>query len=412
MGVLTGRRESRQWAPEPVVPPYLGAPSSYGQSGVSGRPDTALAVPAVWACVTLLANAVSMLPLQTYRRTGDVPARITDPMLVSSPDADLTQSEWLHMLMVSLLLRGNAFALKTGVDSMARPTQLTLLSPDKVRTEVGSGGSVRYLLGAGQTDVTSRMWHVRGLTLPGSKIGLSPIQYAAQAIGVDLSSRKFAQDFFDNGGVPKATLTSTMELTQEQARTAKERLMAATQNREPAVFGSGITYKPISVSAEESQFLATQRANISEIARYFGIPAEMIGGETGSSLTYSNVEQRSLDFLTYGVAFWLKRIEDSFFNLLPQPQYVKFRVEELLRIDAHSRAQVDMFQIASKVKTPTEVRNTYGLPPMTEAQQVEADMVPLSIGPLGRPTATPALKELPGPAAPTPPDDQQGGPNG
>jgi hypothetical protein len=85
-----------------------------------------------------------------------------------------------------------------------------------------------------------------------------------------------------------------------------------------------VDVQPISLRPDESQFLETQQANISEIARFFGIPAEMVGGKTGSSLTYANVEQRSLDFLTYGVAFWLKRIEDAFFDLLPQPQFVKF----------------------------------------------------------------------------------------
>jgi hypothetical protein len=67
-----------------------------------------------------------------------------------------------------------------------------------------------------------------------------------------------------------------------------------------------------------------------------------------------------------------------------------------------------MFEIASKVRTPTEIRADHGWPPMTEAQKAEANMVPLGIGPLGRPTATPALKENPGPVAPVSIGDQQG----
>jgi HK97 family phage portal protein len=231
-------------------------------------------------------------------------------------------------------------------------------------------------------------------------------------MGVDLSSRKFANDFFEGGGIPKAVLTTDQKVDQTQAKTVKDRLMAAFRGREPLVLGAGLRYEMISVKPEESQFLKTQEANVAQIARFFGVPPEMVGGSGGHSMTYANVEQRSLDFLTYSLAPWLKRVEDALSPLLPNPQYVKFRVEDLLRTDAHTRAQVDMFQIAAKVKTPTEVRDGYGLPPMTDAQKAEANMVPLGIGPLGRPTALPGLNTPPGPAAPTPPNDQQGGTDG
>jgi phage portal protein BeeE len=61
------------------------------------------------------------------------------------------------------------------------------------------------------------MWHVRGLTLPGRVVGLSPISYAAAVLGLDLSSRQFASGFFDGGGIPKAVLESDQQVNQEQA---------------------------------------------------------------------------------------------------------------------------------------------------------------------------------------------------
>jgi HK97 family phage portal protein len=399
MGVLAGRRERRQWIPEPVVPPILGVDVS-GQVNVGSQPDQALVVPTVWACVQLLANAVAIQPLQTFRQTADVPARVTDPTIVKTPTADMTQSEWLHMLMVSLLLRGNAFALKTSLDGRGYPTQVVLLNPDTVTVQSDPvTGAVQYLVGPQRTDRTADMWHVRGLTLPGSKVGLSPIQYAAMAVGVDLASRKFAKDFFDGGGVPKSTLSSDHDLTMEQAQTAKERLMAATRNREPAVFGSGITYQAISVKPEESQFLETQAANISEIARIFGVPSEMVGGKVGSSMTYSNVEQRSIDFLTYSVSMWLRRIEDAFFSLLPQPQYVQFDTTALLRTDAETQAKVDAIQVASKILPPSRILHRRGEPPLTESEKEELELVPLTVTPTGMP------KALPNPATPETSDD-------
>ena len=398
MGVLFGR-ERRQWAPEPPIPPYPGA-NIYGQPSVAYQPDTALVVPTVWSCVQLLANAVAMLPLQTYRRTSDVPAKIADPQVVVSPSADMGQAEWLHMLMVSLLLRGNAYGLKTSLDGLGRPTQVILLNPDRVNPDVNEDtGDVRYLVGPTRADLTDRIFHVRAMTLPGRKVGMSPIEYAAQAIGVDLSSRKFAKDFFDGGGIPKAVLQSDMDINQEQARTLKERLSAATRNREPVALGNGVKYVPITVKPEESQFLETQAANISEIARIFGVPAEMVGGKVGSSMTYANVEQRSLDFLTYSVQMWLRRIEDAFSTLLPQPQYVEFDISKLLRTDAETQAKVDAIQVASKVMPPSRVLHRRGEPPLNDTEKQELELVPLTVTPTGM------AKALPNPPTPETSDD-------
>lgn len=134
----------------------------------------------------------------------------------------------------------------------------------------------------------------------------------------------------------------------------------------------------------------------------------MIGGSEGGSMTYANVEQRSLDFLVHCIQPWLQRLEQAIGAVLPAGVYVKFDTGALLRTDAETQAKVHVQLLAGKVLTPTEVRASYDLPPMTPAQKTESDMVPLSITPLGAPKGTPALKELPGAPAPVPATDKQG----
>ncbi|MGZ6836767.1 MAG: phage portal protein [Blastococcus sp.] len=367
--------------------------------------DGALQVSTVWACVTHLANAVSTMPLETFRRTNGTPSRVTDPPLVTTPSGDMTQSEWLHMLMVSLLLYGNAFGKIVSRDRFGLPQQIELMNPNGMRVTVNDQGALEYHDQRGK--LMPNVWHVRGLTLPGTYVGLSPISYAAAAIGVDLGARRFAAEFFDRGGVPKAIIKTQQSMTQEQSRTLKQRIMEGTRNREPLVLADGVDYTQISVSPDESQFLATMQANVATIARYFNVPPEMVGGSSGDSLTYANVEQRQLDFYQRGVAPWLKRLEDAFFPLLPSPQFVRFNAAALLRTDAKTQAEVDNIQLAGKTRVPSEIRARDGLPPFTPAQQAEADMVPLAITPSGQPKATDGLKLPPGPAAPVPADDSQ-----
>jgi len=218
MGRLLGQRETRDsWTAVPVVPPFPGADLT-GMPSLRSNPESALFLSTVWACVTLIANAISTMPLETYRRTGTVPARITDPPLVLTPTADMTQSEWLQMLLVSLLIYGNAYGLKTGYTPLGFPRQIVLVDPKQVTLKVdNTTGAVRYLVGPQQTDRTADMWHVRGLTLPGKSVGLSPVAYCAETIGLDRAARKFAVDFFTANGLPVSILTSDQVINQEDA---------------------------------------------------------------------------------------------------------------------------------------------------------------------------------------------------
>lgn len=399
--------------PEPFVPPFLGGDpgGTASQTTHASRSEMALQVPTVFACVALLAGSVASLPLETFRRANQpdsVPQRIADPGLLRYPDAGVTQSEWLHMVMVSMLLRGNAYGLITGRDSYGYPLGVHILNPDKVTVHVDDAGLVSYTQttknGTQKPVPDDDMWHVRGLTLPGSVVGVSPIACAAAVSGLDLSSRRFASGFFEGDGIPKAILESDQQVSQEQARTVKDRVMATFRNREPAVLGLGLRYTQIQVRPEESQFLATQNANATQICRFFGVPAAMVDAPAGNSMNYSNTEMRGIEFLTYSLAKWLRRIEDAMFRLLPGAQYVKFDVKSLLRLDAKTQAQVDLFELAGKIVAPSEVRAGRGLPPMTPEQKEEADMVPLSISPLGRPSggAMGALHEVEDPAVATP----------
>lgn len=388
MGRLFFReRRDSHFFPEPPIPPYPGA-DVYGRAAIGARPDLALQVPTVWACVNLLANSVAMLPMHAYRMVPDGGIiRIDDPPLLQQPAARTTQSEWLHMLMVSLLLRGNAYGVITARDSRGVPTQIELQNPDQVSVRVDVKGNVSYWLSGKQVD-NDDMWHVRGLTIPGDKIGLSPISYAAAVIGLDLNARRFASDFLASGGVPKGILSADTIVNQNQAQLIKERFMAASTRREVAVLGSGLKYQQIQIAPEESQFLQAQEATVSQIARYFGVPASMVGGNEGGSMTYANVEQRSLDFLTYAVSPWLRRIEDAMYKLLPGKQLVKFDVSALLRTDAETQAKVAVQLIAGRVKAPSEVRRELDLPPLTEEQKQEIGFVPLTIDSQGK------IKEL------------------
>lgn len=382
-------REVRQWAPEPLIPPYPGA-NMTGTSRVD-TPEAAMAVSAVWACVRLVADAISMMRIQRYRMAPDDTAvLIPTGVLLDQPAAGRTFPEWVYEVMVSLLLRGNAYGRIVAVDPREHiPSQIELQSPDRVSLRLNGDGTRSWWFGNVLVP-TNEVWHVRGFAFPGATLGLSPISYAATTLSLAARAEDFAERFFADGAHPTSILSTDHPVDQATAQIVKDRFRTAVNGREPAVLGLGIKHEQIQISPEESQFLLTQRFSVSQIARFFGVPAEMIGGESGGSLTYANVEQRSLDFLTYCIQPWLTRLEASLSMMLPVDQYVRFDTSVLTRTDAETRARVQAIQLACRVRTTDELRHSDGLAPLTAAQKVELDLVPLTVTPTG------AVKMLPG----------------
>jgi HK97 family phage portal protein len=334
-------------------------PSSW--AGVPVTPDHALRLSAVWACVRLLADCISTLPLHAFR--GDDQLAELPPLL-RQPAAGTALHDWLYQVMVSLLLRGNAYGIVTDRSGATMlPSQVELAAPDRMAVSVEEG-RVIYRLGGDEQDPAD-VWHVRAYSFPGSVEGLSPVSYAKQTIGLGLAAEKFGAQFFGEGATPSGVLTGDKHIDQTTADALRARWEQRHKGRRGiAVLGDGFRFQAVQVSAEESQFLATTKANVASVARLYGIPPEMIAAESGNSLTYANVEQRGLDFLTYAVRPWLVRLETAISALLPSTQTVRFNPDALVRVALRDRYEAHRIGIEAGFLTRNEARELENRPPL------------------------------------------------
>ena len=383
------KRESRaSWSGEPIIPPFPGL-NIFGGSSTPSI-DSALQVSAVWACIRLLASSVAMMPLHAFTMREGVRVQIPDPPLLVQPSNDASMHDFVYMTMVSLLLRGNAYGKILRRDNYGKPLQIELYDPDKIQVHVDAAGGIEYKTHTGAAINSLDMWHVRAYRMPGSPVGLSPIKYAAQSINTDAAIRAFSLGYFTDAPHPASTLVSDQPINQEQAKTIKERVLAAVTGREPLILGAGLTFSPLSVSPEESQFLATQKYGVATVARMYGVPPEMIAAEAGNSMTYANIEQKGVDFLTFSVQDWISLFESSFAPLMPGKQHARFDTNVLIRADLETRVKAGAIAIASKQQTPDEVRAWPGndLPALTEDQKTWLEVIPLTVSPVGMPKST------------------------
>jgi hypothetical protein len=71
--------------------------------------DQALRHSAVWACVNLIADMISPLPIDRYQRVDGVAVAKTDTTIVEDPGVGIDRISWIRQVLVSWLSSGNVF---------------------------------------------------------------------------------------------------------------------------------------------------------------------------------------------------------------------------------------------------------------------------------------------------------------
>lgn len=365
MSLFFRHREQRNAFPEPPIPPPAST-WSFGRVNLA-QAETSLQKVAVWSAVDLIASLGSQLPIDVYQGTGGSQREVPKPKVLEDPSGEgYGLADWTYQYLMSLLLRGNTNGRIVARDRLGLPSQIVLFHPDEVQGWRDLKTGLPQWRVGGETVTREEMWHQRAYVVPGRLMGLSPIAHHATTIGQGIAAARFGQQWFEDGAHPSGILSNEQNLNKEQARTAKERFMAALRGtREPVVLGGSWKFQAIQVAPEESQFLETQKYTAAECARIYGPGvAEILGYETGGSMTYANVEQQGLNLLTYALDRWLVRTERMFTALLPPGQFVKINRAALTRTDLLTRYKAHALSLQNRWAVPNEVRALEDMPPV------------------------------------------------
>jgi HK97 family phage portal protein len=324
--------------------------------------DEAMRWSAAWACVRVLGQSASMLPIDSVRYVDGARVPIVPkPSLLVQPSELVESDVWVFQLIESMEADGNAWGLISSTDRRGYPTTIETLDPSTLQDRKVEGGIIQASLNG---EVHKRypygdLWHVPGVFVrAGSPFGLSTVAYAAGTIDAALAAEQFGARFMTEGAHPSAIISADTQLSDVQAAGIKAAFLNAIGgSREPAVMGSGLTYTPIQINPEDSQFLDLLRLEVENTCRFFGVPPTMVyGSVSGQSVTYANVAQADLAYLKHSLDGRLVRLERALSKLLPGGQTVKFNRDALLRADATTRWQVHTAALAAKARSVNEVR--------------------------------------------------------
>ncbi|MCY0943543.1 phage portal protein [Streptomyces antarcticus] len=341
--------------------------------GVTVTNETALRHSAVWACLRLRANLISTMPVDVYRRVGEMKVEVPKPPVLVNPGGErVGMMEWLYSTQFDLDRAGNAFGLITARDGLGLPARIDLVPVADV-TVLMRKGVLKYRI-AGVEFEAREVWHERQYTMAGLHVGLSPIAYAAWSIGEYLSIQQFALDWFGNGAVPSAHLKNTGKtITPGDAEETKRRFKASTANQDVFVTGNDWEYSMIQADAAGADWIEAKRYSVGDIARFFDCPGDLIDAAAGGSMTYANITQRNLQLLVMHLGPAVIRREDALSGLTSRPRFVKLNTDALLRMDPQTRAAMLRTQIESRQLAPSEARELEDRQPFTDSQLAEFD---------------------------------------
>lgn len=343
---------------------------SHRFSGASTYVDgpAALAHSAVYAAVNLISDAVSTLPVGTYETRGDIKYKVDSPEIVSNPSFWMSDVDWRRQIMTSWLEAGNFFGLIVERDKRTMlPSKIDPLDPfDCQAYEDAKTYRLKFRI-AGKEVNPDQIFHRPGLLLPGSRIGVTPISFAKYQIALGLNAQAYGRDYYVNGVKANGILNVPGKPTQEQTEEIKQKFIAAASTaHEPVVLGGDTKWQDLTVKAQDTMYLESINASGQDISRFFLLAPEMIGLESGSSMTYSNIEGRSRHFRDYTLNPWLVRMEKLHDTLTPPNQYTKVNRDAALSIDTMTRYNAHQIAIRAGIKSVNEIRALEELPPIPD----------------------------------------------
>lgn len=360
------------------------------KAGVYISEENSMRYAAVQACVRVLSEDIAALPLYLYRRTGQGgKERAADhplyPLLRLAPNPEMTAIAFKEALMVNVLLTGNAYAF-IEMNGAGRVMALWPMMSSEVQPYRTEAGAIRYR--AGRVDLSAaEVLHIPGLGYDGL-MGMSPISYARETIGLGIAAEEFGGQFFKNGTHLGGVITVPGHLSDdsfERTKTQFQQMYRGLQNSHgvPLLEG-GATYQQVGIAPEDAQFLETRKYQRSEIAGIFRVPPHMVGDLEHA--TFSNIEHQDISYLQRSLLPWLTRIEQNMTQkLLTAEERREYVIEHetgsFMRGDTKSRFEAYAIGIQNGILSVNEARSKENLNPVDGGDEI---LRPLNMDVVGK----------------------------
>lgn len=354
---------------------YWGGPHWGTPSTTMITAESAMTIPVVYACVSVIAETIASVPLDMFERVNEdvrrsAPNHPIDDLLHDQPNEYQTAIEFREMMTAFAILRGKGIAeIRSGqrgaVDSMVP------LHPDLIRREVTATGQVRYPYRDPLQGGQERILLPEDLLIVRGRFGVSVLDFARNSLGSALALEEYGKKVWERGARTPSTLThpkNWQEPARENLRKALDSYSASGANAgRPMLLEEGMVWTSIGLSNEDAQFVETSQASVATGCRWFRVPPHKVADL--SRATFSNIEHQAIEFVTDCIRPWAVRWEQAIKRDLIIAKgrfYAEHNLEALLRGDIKSRAEAYAILRRIKVLNADEIRKRENLNPIPD----------------------------------------------
>ncbi|MCA3201973.1 phage portal protein [Cupriavidus sp.] len=362
-------------------------------TGESVTVNSTLQLSTAWACVRLLADTLSTLPLNVYRESGDTKTLAKDHelyrLLHTRPNADMTAAVFWQVYVACLMLWGAAYVEKrrnvTGGLTALDILQPACMKPPRVRED----GRVEWryadpVLKRERVIPEDDLWYLPAFTLDGLN-ALSPVQMGANVFGGAIAADRASAATFKDGMKSAGLVTMDAVLKPGQRDDIRKHVKTVSDEGGYMVLEKGAGFQQLKMNPQDAELLATRGFNVEEICRWYRVPPWMVGHTEKSTSWGTGIEQQMIGFVTFSLRPWAVRIEQSISKDLvrvPERDVVsaEFALEGLLRGDSASRAGFYSQMTQNGIYTRDDCRKKENMPPMggnADVLTVQSNLVPI-----------------------------------
>jgi HK97 family phage portal protein len=367
----------------------FGGPTS---AGVAVNETSALGLTAVFRAVAIIAGTIAGLPLKSYRTLpGDERERVGS--FLDSPNGPdgMTAFEWKELVLVHLLLHGNAYLLHeyNGAGALVglHPLHPSAVAVKPVVTDEDRdrfGPWRKYytvsLANNSQRDYSPLdLTHIPAMGTDGLR-GLAPIEAARQAIGTGLAGDKAAARLFASGLLLGGLVSADEDMAEEDAKEALEGIRRKTSGADHAgdvaFINARLKFTPWSMPAQDAQFIEGRLHQIEEVARIFGVPPHLLGHTSKATSWGTGIEEQNRALSRFTLMPWTARLEQRLSRLLPSPRFVEFDYSGMLQPAPEQEIPLLIAQVQAEIITRNEARRIRNMGPYPDDDAGEASDEP------------------------------------
>jgi HK97 family phage portal protein len=383
--------------------PYLA--EFFGMRGGNSdyvNPDRASGIATAQACISIISQSLASVPLSLYRKTANGGRdKATDYPLYEvlydrAADA-ISAFELREMLAASLLVHGNAYALKIW-NGRGQVVELRPLDHHNVAVERLESGRLRYRVsgarGGVQVYLQEEILHLRYRLARDGAMGISPIQSARETFALALAQQNTAGVQARKGFRPEGALIFPSQLSGAGKDVAlsklKDKIEAESSTSGVFVLDGGVEWRSFSFSSKDAEFLESRKLTNLDICRIWNVPPTAAGILDHG--TYSNVEAESRALVVRCLAPMAKRIEQAMnLALLPDESrktlFIEHDLQGLLRGDLQARYAAYRIGRDGGWLSSNDIRGWENMPEIDGGDEY---LKPLNMASLGDPPVSPA----------------------